>query len=993
MSREEIAYWTEEVDFDLDYPPWQNLSAFLVDLVVGEQTEWTHAPASEPEDEDSIKVYRAYNASSGDVKASTRLVSLMSDDHSGELSAPGEVGSASRRLWERGRPHKRERVLQHTFTFGGTPCGAANRYCPVGSSTYTPVDGGHYGSAPHIPGRLDVFEMQSPCPNGFTCDDGIMTLSPPGFSSVARLRFIERTTCQAQRFCDYGSFSGNGFGVHNSRVIVHTYTKKSASVGCFSHSDWPRGIQIKALTPVKISGFSNGMPSNGLSDAATAGINRGTESNVLASPAPTRTSFCLQWPGYCHGGSACFAASKQASASACGSECTWTSGAPGIVNQIVACTHSRCAASIGAAAFTEACVHYNKDGKVFAHDWIESPKGQRCVDHNGNFGGTMSVGLGHESVQACKVTCNSNPKCTGFTWHDGTTWYPDEATTLSNPSWNPVFFSGGCTYMCSSLIAGDYGICGAQNTAARPHVNAGSTTCAGGTKASANAKCFSKPCDSTTIPSRGDCSYFCPASTFNSYKPRHQMGTPPTAQGEYDLPACSLYLTESRCINPLNLGQCIWVHSGDGAVAPTAGPVRMSGTSIIPCAGTGSVIAIPVGQTISQVTAADGWAIRHGNGNSGNFPCTFGAFGFPTTALIDCYCLTHGTAHSRCTNQHDKPLRIFGAEYYSGPVDATSTCSTRRLRLPCPDDRLCTAGLQGDRLEFTAKKVSITKFWLRDVSGMYERKKLTVQYSRVRGVSNPGFVVGDPVDIVGTGWGSVDGRWIVDRAEHSASDIAAWSTVTVGTYYLDLRRGPDKGNSWTFPPNAIGHPTAKFEKTEHLEEDVETGCPESSSGCFVHIVNDRGQLPACTDGRSNQQLSFRWMRESRTPVTDYASGIQLDIRDYKCDATDNCKWGGLSFPAGRDGLILPKDKISIEDQFCVSGFGEDFEDYNGGTGNLFEVFDNFGSDPSKPEDERRNWIGTSDFMLYDLDSEFTPTNTDTDGNPGTKVSARARAVV
>ena len=225
----------------------------------------------------------------------------------------------------------------------------------------------------------------------------------------------------------------------------------------------------------------------------------------------------------------------------------------------------------------------------------------------------------------------------------------------------------------------------------------------------------------------------------------------------------------------------------------------------------------------------------------------------------------------------------------------------------------------------------------------------------MRGSNEPTFVVGDKVEIVGFR-SDLDGRWNVKT---EPSDYAV---------PVELERTEVASDATLAPP---GQPAG-----------TSIVCPVTSSGCEMRLVDDRGQIPICTDASSNVDKSHRYIRESEQAITTYETGMIMNVRDYQCEASGNCDWSDDTvppgYPAGTNGIVLPSSQITITKQRCAPGYGEDRKDYNYGN-SLFKVYDNIATTTNK--DQWKNWIGTSDFALATLHGYFTPTKPKTSVTP------------
>ena len=680
---------------------------------------------------------------------------------------------------------------------GPVPCGSGKFYCPRGDQqSPIAVDAGHYGANPAIPGSINTFQQQSKCKPGYTCDGGLSSLTIPGYYSTVGMAANAAIPCVAGHFCDYGSKSNVGLTVHTERLVITAFTPKASSnVGMFTHDEWPRGVVIKAGRNVDVTGFTDPK------------LNK--KFTVLGSPAPTRTTFHVS------------ISTPPSAVTGCG-HCE------GIHN-----------------GYEHACIHYGSDGKTATNEWVESAFGERC---NASPVGLPRYGIGHESPEACKVTCNSVIACVGFTWHEGVALHFDK------------IWDGGCEYICNADTTS--GICKpgdltfGSNTARKGQVPGGgqkqfctrTSSSSALTTAAANKKCFSKPCARDTISAK-DCSWYCLGG--GAWSKRHIGETA----------GCSSYLTKNDCegTNKNQNTECLWLTSVSD---PTRG--------------------------------------------------------------------------SRCTDRHDKPMRVMSALSYTTPVEPYSTCYTRQLKENCPADRLCSGGLIGDRLEFTPAKVRIT-----EIEVTNNGKSAKIQRELIRG-QTPVFEENDKIDISGFG-NDIDGRW----------------KVASGSYNTD----------YLSPVNLFRTEVATSPTINSLT------CPPTGPGCEMRLVDDRGQLPICTDGSSNGARSHRYLRESAQAINSYSDGLIMNIRDYKCDTNGNCQFdysrNPPSYPAGVTGVVLDKSKITITKQRCAPGYGEDRKDYNYGNP-LFQVYDNRGdtTDPAK----WKNWIGTTDFTLATLHGYFTPPN-------------------
>ena len=308
-----------------------------------------------------------------------------------------------------------------------------------------------------------------------------------------------------------------------------------------------------------------------------------------------------------------------------------------------------------------------------------------------------------------------------------------------------------------------------------------------------------------------------------------------------------------------------------------------------------------------------------------------------------------GNNGNRCTDRHDKPMRITNAAWFSGPL-GKSECDTRREQEACPADRLCAGGSKGHRLEFTPTKVQLTEITVTDGG-----KSATIGRQLMRGSNEPTFLVGDKVEIVGFR-SDLDGRWNV-KTEPSNYAVP-----------VELERTEVASDATLAPP---GQPAG-----------TSIACPVTSSGCEMRLVDDRGQIPICTDASSNVDKSHRYIRESEQAIITYETGLIMNIRDYQCDASGNCDWSDDTvppgYPAGTNGIVLPSSQITITKQRCAPGYGEDRKDYNYGN-SLFKVYDNIATTTNK--DQWKNWIGTSDFALATLHGYFTPTKPKTSITP------------
>ena len=299
------------------------------------------------------------------------------------------------------------------------------------------------------------------------------------------------------------------------------------------------------------------------------------------------------------------------------------------------------------------------------------------------------------------------------------------------------------------------------------------------------------------------------------------------------------------------------------------------------------------------------------------------------------------TVGHRCTDLHDKPFRIIDALSYTGDLAPYTMCTTRQKKLPCPSDRLCSGGSIGDRIEFTTTKVRITEIVITGGG-----KTATIQRELLRGSQKPVYVASDKIDIVGFG-NDIDGRWYIKEtpATGYTSQVLLSRKIVISN--------PTKSN----PANAA------------------ILCPANGPGCEMHLVNDRGRVPMCTDGLLNTATSHRYLRESEQAISSYESGIVMNVRDYRCNNKDQCDWdtgtNPPGYPAGKNGVILPASHITIVNQKCSPGYGEDHKDYNGGNP-LFQVYDNLAT-TTDPE-RQKNWIGTADFTLATLHGFFTPSN-------------------
>ena len=159
------------------------------------------------------------------------------------------------------------------------------------------------------------------------------------------------------------------------------------------------------------------------------------------------------------------------------------------------------------------------------HDWIESDDGEQC---GAAARGSFLSGLGHESPEACQITCGSNPHCVAFTWEESTDFHP---------------WKGGCEYVCNNA-ADSEGVCGAE----RARVQVGQLCSQANHQALPNARCYSKPCDQTSIPSRGDCSFYCSAG--GAWPSRYTGATS----------GCSALKNENACVET-GRDKCMWIPS------------------------------------------------------------------------------------------------------------------------------------------------------------------------------------------------------------------------------------------------------------------------------------------------------------------------------------------------------------------------------------------------------------------------------------------------
>ena len=181
----------------------------------------------------------------------------------------------------------------------------------------------------------------------------------------------------------------------------------------------------------------------------------------------------------------------------------------------------------------------------------------------------------------------------------------------------------------------------------------------------------------------------------------------------------------------------------------------------------------------------------------------------------------------RCTDLHDKPIRIIDALSYTGPLAPLSLCKTRKEKKNCPLDRLCSGGTIGDRLEFTTTKVRITEITITGAG-----KLATIQRELLRGSKKPKFEAVNKVDIVGFG-NDIDGRWYIKETPTGfLSEVKLDRKTTISSPTLGTR-----------------------------------ACPPNGPGCAMQLVNDRGRVPMCTDGSFNSARSHRYMRESEQTIT------------------------------------------------------------------------------------------------------------------------------
>jgi hypothetical protein len=691
---------------------------------------------------------------------------------------------------------------------GPVLCGGATKYCPEGNKDGPKnVEAGYYGVSPAVPGTLTSFKSQAECKIGHTCDNGLLSLTIPGRFSGKGKSASQVTNCQTGTFCDYGSISSTGLTVHNQRVVITAFSHHGSTNGMFTHDEWPRGVEIKGGKKITLFGFSS----------KSSTIDK-LQFTVLTSPAPTRTTFHVDFNE--HG---------SVSRPSAFSNCALCYG-----------VHNDC--------YKAACMHYRLDGKADTNEWTESAENNKCA---GTAYGTPRYGIGHESPQACKVTCNSVSACVGFTWHKG-------ATSVSSQMWN-----GGCEYFCNADTS--TGIC--KTGSGKGTVSTGKQCTTTTTTAAGGKTCYSKPCYKDTIPPK-DCSWFCEGMG--------KWGIKHVSAGKN---GCSYYTSQTDCertgTGDDRENQCVWLMSPSNS------------------------------------------------------------------------------AGNRCTDRHDKPMRVRGSLFYTSPLAPLSTCSTRQDKTPCPNDKLCTAGSIGDRLEFTTTKVRVT-----EVTVTNGGKRAVIGRELLRGSAQPVFVATDKVNVAGFG-NDLDGRWEVDTTppagDYTSNVVLKRTKVasipTIGTTIL---------------------------------------CPSTGPGCEMRLVDDRGQIPICSDASSNSARSARFIRESTQAITAYEDGLIMNVRDYKCNVLGVCGWDTSTnppgYPAGKDGMVLPKGRITIKKQVCAPSYGQDRKDYNNGN-DLFVVYDNIPRDASgNPvnsgnKNSWRNWIGTSDFTLATLHGDFTAPNPQTSQSP------------
>ena len=562
-------------------------------------------------------------------------------------------------------------------------------------------------------------------------------------------------------------------------------TAPTSRVGMFTHDEWPRGVEIKGGKTVDIVGFS---------DSKLNG-----KFQVLSVPPPTPTTFYVE-----------------------------TSAPANTIEKCAVCSSNH-------NGYKPACIHYGSDGKTAPNEWVESAMGNSC---SATSTGSPTYGVGHESVEACKATCNSVLACVAFTWHN-------VVKTYFGRSWD-----GGCEYVCNGNTAS--GICkskthtdgyGSKGTVPSNIYCSARTVSNNGKQ----EKCYSKPCARDTISAK-DCSWFCQAG--GAWGAKH---TSDSQTG------CSHYTTQPACSATAAIKtDCRWITSASDSI----------------------------------------------NGN-------------------------------RCTDRHDKPMRITDALSFTSPLAPLSTCSTRQSKTSCPVDQLCSAGAIGDRLETTPTKVRVVEAVISDGG-----KTANIKCELLRGSARPVFVANDKVDVVGFG-NDVDGRWKIKTTPVDFLDSILLSRIKIAS----------------------------------VPSVNSVMCPPTGPGCEMRLVDDRGQLPICTDGNSNEVRSHRYIRESEQAITLKSEGLLMNVRDYKCNALGSCDWNTAQippgYPAGQNGEILASNKITIKKQRCSPGFGEDRKDYNSGNP-LFKVFDNIS--PSTDKEEWSNWIGTTDFALATLHGYFTAPN-------------------